>query len=137
MVSSLTLDEKGALEMELKNEVKNLGEEAKASATVAGVKLQGAREDLRVELDDLLGSLSEKVTDMRATLATAAEDGADTVGKGLGSMVKKTRKGVKELDKRWKKLDGKQKIAIAGGLLAVLAAAVVTPTVVRKLRARA
>jgi hypothetical protein len=121
--------------MELKSEVKNLAGEAKAQASVVGDKLQGAGEDLRVELDDLLGSLSEKVADMRATLATAAEDGAETVGKGVNSMVKKTRKGIKDLDKRWKKLDGKQKIAIAGGLLAVLAAAAVAPTVVRKLRA--
>ena len=121
--------------MELKSEVKNLAGEAKVQASVAGEKLQGAREDLRVELDDLLGSLSEKVSDMRATLATAAEDGAETVGNGVNSMVKKTRKGIKDLDKRWKKLDGKQKIAIAGGLLAVLAAAAVTPAVVRKLRA--
>ena len=121
--------------MELKSEVKNLAGEARAQASVAGEKLQGAREDLRVELDDLLGSLSEKVSDMRATLATAAEDGAETVGNGVNSMVKKTRKGIKDLDKRWKKLDGKQKIAIAGGLLAVLAAAAVAPAVVRKLRA--
>ena len=44
--------------MELKSEVKTLGEEAKAQASAAGEKLQGAREDLRLELDDLLGSLA-------------------------------------------------------------------------------
>ncbi len=122
--------------MELKNEVSKLAGEAKVQAGVAGEKLQGAREDLRVELDELLGSLSEKVSDMRATLASAAEDGTETVAKGVSAMVKKTRKGGKALDSRRKQLDGKQKIAIAGGLLAVLAAAAVTPTVVRKLRAR-
>lgn len=121
--------------MEMKREVKDLVGVAKDQAAVAADSLQATRENLRVELDDLLGSLSEKVTDMRATLATAAEDGSESVGKGVHAMVKKTRKGIKDLDKRWKKLDGKQKIAIAGGLLAVLAAAAAAPAVVRRIRA--
>lgn len=89
-----------------------------------------------VELDHLLESLSDKVTDVRAALATVAEDGLEAAGAGVDALVKKTRRGVRALDRRWKRMDGRQKIAVAGGLLAVLAAAAATPTIVRKLRER-
>ena len=115
---------------------KKLVDAAKVKGEAAVEKLQESRDLLRSEFDDLLGSLLEKVTDMRSSLATAAGEGRETVEAGVGSMVKKTRKGIRDLDKRWKKLDGKQKIAIAGGLLAVLAAAAVAPTVVKKIRKR-
>lgn len=86
------------------------------------------------ELDGLLSSLSDKVSDVRTALASAAADGAESVGEGVDAMVKNTRKGIKSLDKRWQKMDKKQKIAVAGGLLAVLAAVVAAPSVVRKVR---
>jgi hypothetical protein len=88
------------------------------------------------ELDHLLVSLSDKVADVRAALATAAEDGLEAAGAGVDALVKKSRRGVRALDRRWKRMDGRQKIAVAGGLLAVLAAAAAAPTVVRKLRER-
>lgn len=84
------------------------------------------------ELDGLLSSLSEKVADVRSALAAAAEDGSETVTEGVDSLVKQTRKGVRNLDKRWQKMDRKQKVAVVGGLLAVLAAAAAAPTLVRK-----
>ena len=106
---------------ELKKELKANLSRSKAAATE--------------ELDELLCSLSEKVTDVRSALATAATDGAESIGDGVDSLVKSTRKGIKDLDKRWQKMDKKQKVAVAGGLLTVLAAAVAAPAVVRKVRA--
>jgi len=88
------------------------------------------------ELDLLLESLSDKVADVRSALATVAEDGLEAAGAGVDALVRKTRRGVRALDRRWKRMDGRQKIAVAGGLLTVLAAAAATPTIVRKLRER-
>lgn len=88
------------------------------------------------ELDRLLGTLSDKVADVRAALATAKDNGIDGLGDGLDSVVKKTRKGVRALDRKWRRMDNPQRIAVAGGLLAVLAAAAAAPTVARKIRAR-
>lgn len=115
---------------------KQLVKAAKVNSEETAAKLRRSRESLRAEFDDLLGSLSGKVTDLRAELAATAEDGAAAVEDGVDSMVKKTRKGIRSLDRRWRKMDGKQKIALAGGLLAVLAAAAAAPAVVKKLRKR-
>jgi hypothetical protein len=60
----------------------------------------------------------------------------EAVGDGVDTLVKKTRRGVRALDRRWNRMDGRQKLAVAGGLLAVLAAAAAAPTVVRRLRER-
>ncbi len=98
--------------------------------------LSRSREVASEELDELLGSLSDKVADVRSALASAAEDGADAIGDGVDSLVKKSKKGVRALNKRWQKLDRKQKVAIAGGLLAMLAAAAATPAVVRRVQSR-
>lgn len=107
---------------------KELGRELSAKAAQS-------RAAAAEELDGLLGSLSDKVADVRTALAGAAADGAEAVGDGVDSLVKNTRKGIRNLDKRWQKMDRKQKVAVAGGLLAVLAAAVAAPAVVRKVRA--
>lgn len=95
------------------------------------VKTRGSQ-----ELDALLVTLSDKVSDVRSALAAATENGIEAVGDGVDSLVRKTRRGVRSLDRRWNRMDNRQKLAVAGGLLAVLAAAAATPTVVRKLRDR-
>lgn len=110
-----------------KVDTKELNKELKA-------KLSRSKVAATEELDGLLCSLSDKVADVRSALATAAADGADSVGEGVDTLVKNTRKGIKSLDKRWQKMDKKQKVAVAGGLLAVLAAAVAAPSVARKVR---
>jgi hypothetical protein len=107
----------------------------KKPAAVA-TRLDRSRETLNRELDDLLHSLSEKVADVRDALSSAAETGAEKVGDGVDAMVKSSRKGVKALDRRWRKMDRGQKVAVAGGLLAALAAAAAAPTVIRKIRQR-
>jgi type II secretory pathway component PulM len=109
---------------------------AKADGKALKAKLSRSTEAAHEELDGLLSSLSEKVADVRSALATAYEDGAESVSDGVDTLVKKTRKGVKSLDKRWQKMDRKQKVLVAGGLLAVLAAAAAAPAVVRKARAK-
>lgn len=111
---------------------KGLATELKATGKAVRSGLSRSREAASEELDGLLSSLSEKVADVRSALAAAAQDGAESVSDGVDSLVKQTRKGVRNLDKRWQKLDRKQKVAIAGGLLAVLAAAAAAPTIVRK-----
>jgi hypothetical protein len=88
------------------------------------------------EMDTLLGTLAETVADARGSISKLSEEGAAEARKALDMVVKETRKGVKQLDKKWKKMDTKQKVAVVGGLLAVLAAAAATPTVVRKIRER-
>ena len=88
------------------------------------------------ELDQLLGTLADKVADVRAALASAKDEGIDHLGDGLDSVVKKTRKGVRALDRRWRRMDNPQRVALAGSLLAVLAAAAAAPTVVRRIRTR-
>jgi hypothetical protein len=110
-----------------KADTKELNKDLKA-------KLGRSKAAASEELDGLLSSLSDKVADVRTALASAAADGADSVGEGVDTLVKNTRKGIKNLDKRWQKMDKKQKVAVAGGLLAVLAAAVAAPSVVRKVR---
>jgi hypothetical protein len=87
-------------------------------------------------MDALLGTLADKIADARSTISTLADDGATAARGSLDSMVKETKKGVKQLDKKWKKMEPKQKLAIAGAVLAALAAAAATPTVVRKIRKR-
>ena len=86
------------------------------------------------DVDALLGSLVEKIGDARSTIATLADDGASAARSSLDAVVKESRKGVKQLDKKWKKMEPKQKIAIAAAVLAALAAAAATPAVVRKIR---
>jgi hypothetical protein len=86
------------------------------------------------EMDHLLGTLSEKVTDARAAISTLSEEGADAARRALDTVVKETRSGVKKLDKKWKKMTPKQKVAVVGGLLAVLAAAAGTAVAVKKSR---
>ena len=88
------------------------------------------------ELDRLLASLAEKVADVRAALASAKDNGAEGLGHHLDGIVQGTRKGVDALDRRWRRMDKPQRIALAGGLLAALAAAAAAPTVVRRIRAR-
>ncbi|MEO8275220.1 MAG: hypothetical protein ABI639_03320 [Thermoanaerobaculia bacterium] len=111
---------------------------APLKADVKKVKagLSRSREVASEELDGLLSSLSEKVADVRSALASATEDGIETINDGVDSMVKKTRKGIKSLDKRWQKMDRKQKVAVAGGLLAVLAAAAAAPAIARRIKDR-
>jgi hypothetical protein len=94
--------------------------------------LARTRDAASEELDELLCSLSEKVTDVRSALASATEDGVATLQAEAGSMVKKAKKGIRSLDKRWQKMSRRQKVAVAGGLLAALAAAAATPALVRK-----
>jgi hypothetical protein len=91
---------------------------------------------LSAQVDELLGTLADKVADARGALSSYASDGAETASKSLDKVLKDSRKGVKTLDRKWKKMDSKQKVLVAGGLLAALAALVAAPTVVKKVRAR-
>jgi len=111
---------------------KTAASELKSAGKAVRNGLARSRHAANEELDGLLSSLSEKVADVRTALAAAAEDGAETVAEGVDSLVEKTRKGVRDLDKRWQKMDRKQKVAVVGGLLAVLAAAAAAPKLVRK-----
>jgi ABC-type transporter MlaC component len=86
------------------------------------------------EMDHLLGTLSEKVSDARSAISTLSEEGAVAAREALDTVVKETRAGVKKLDKKWKKMTPKQKVAVVGGLLAVLAAAAGTAAAVKKAR---
>jgi hypothetical protein len=91
---------------------------------------------LSAEVDNLLGTLADKVADARGAISTLSEDSAAAASQALDKVVKSTKKGVKQLDKKWQKMDTKQKVAVVGGLLAVLAAAAATPTIVKKVKAR-
>ena len=86
------------------------------------------------DMDALLGTLADKIADARSAVATLADDGAAAARGSLDTMVKESKKGVKQLDKKWKKMEPKQKLAVAGAILAALAAAAATPAVVRKIR---
>lgn len=88
------------------------------------------------EMDHLLGTLAEKVSDARTAISTLSEEGAEAARRTLDTVVKETRAGVKKLDKKWKKMTPKQKVAVVGGLLAVLAAAAGTAAAVKKARKR-
>ena len=88
------------------------------------------------EVDTLLGTLADKVGDVRGTISSLSDEGAAAARRSLDAVVKETRKGVKQLDKKWQKMSTQQKVAVVGGLLAVLAAAAATPTVVKKIRSK-
>jgi len=88
------------------------------------------------DMDALLSTLADKIADARSTVAALADDGAAAARGSLDTMVKESKKGVKQLDKKWKKMEPKQKLAVAGAILAALAAAAATPAVVRKIRKR-
>lgn len=91
---------------------------------------------LSSEVDSLLGTLADKVADARGAISTLSEESAAAASQALDKVVKSTKKGVKQLDKKWQKMDTKQKVAVVGGLLAVLAAAAATPAIVKKVKAR-
>lgn len=84
------------------------------------------------EVDNLLGALAGKVSEARERVSTLSDDGAKAARRTLDSAVKETRKAAKQLDKKWKKMDTRQKTLLVGGILAALAAAVAAPAVVRK-----
>jgi hypothetical protein len=115
-----------------------IGFKKKAQKTADGAadKVAKARAKVDQEADKLLASLSDKVSDARVALSDWAEDGADTARAGLAAAVKKTKRGVRDLDRKWKKMSTGQKAAVVGGLLAVLAAAAAAPKVVKKLKGR-
>ena len=114
----------------------------KAEKTIDRVaeKAKGASkkqlEELDAELSGLESTLAGKVSDVRAAIRTATANGIEAAGDGLDLAIRKSRKGVHALEKKWKKMDTKQKVGVIGGLVAVLAAAAATPTLVRKVRAR-
>jgi hypothetical protein len=94
------------------------------------------RAKVSAELDGLLGTLSGKISDVRDSIASAADEGAAMASRGLDQALAKSRRGVRQLEKRWRKMDTKQKATVVGGVLAALAAAAATPAIVRKVRGR-
>ena len=84
------------------------------------------------ELDELLGALADKVADARGALSTYASEGAETANRSLDKVVRESKKGVRTLDRKWKKMDSKQKLVVVGGLLAVLAAAAAAPVLAQE-----
>lgn len=109
---------------------------AEKAASGAADQVSKARAKVDQEADQLLASLSDKVSDARVALSDWAEDGADTARASLAAAVKKSKRGVRNLDRKWKKMSTGQKAAVVGGLLAVLAAAAAAPTVVKKIKGR-
>jgi hypothetical protein len=65
-----------------------------------------------------------------------AGDGAAAASESLDRVVKESKKGVKALDKKWRTMEPRHKVAVVGGLLAVLAAAAAAPAVAKRVRAR-
>lgn len=102
--------------------------------TDAAVEKQ--RKKLGAELDGLTATLVGKVTDVRQAMSTAADDGADAARRALDLAIRKSRRGVRQLEKRWKKMDTTQKAVVVGGLVAALAAAAAAPSLIRKARGR-
>ena len=113
-----------------------LRKKTEKSASAAGAQVAKARARMEEEADQLLGSLSEKVSDARTALSDWAEDGTDAARAGLALAVKKSKRGIRTLDRKWKKMSTGQKAAVVGGLLAVLAAAAAAPTVIKKAKRR-
>lgn len=91
---------------------------------------------LTAEMDELLSSLADKVADARSTLTDLAGEGATAASESLDRVVKESKKGVKALDKRWRTMEPRHKVAVVGGLLAVLAAAAAAPAIAKRVRAR-
>ena len=112
-----------------------LKKKADKNVSAARAKLGQARARVEADADQLLGSLSDKVSDARVALSDWAEDGADAARAGFALAVKKSKRGVRSLDRRWKKMSTGQKAAVVGGLLAVLAAAA-APAVIKKAKKR-
>lgn len=106
----------------------------KNSAKETGEALAHRRAELSSELDELLGTLTNKVTDVRRAIADAADEGAEAASHGLEVAMRKGRKGVRQLESKWNSMDTRQKAGVVAGLVAVLAAAAATPTIVRKVR---
>jgi hypothetical protein len=105
--------------------------ERKADAVVARSRARVDR-----ELKGLLSTLDGKISDVRRGIASAADDGAALASRGLDQAITKSRRGVKKLEKKWKRMDTAQKAGVIGGLLAALAAAAATPALIRKARGR-
>lgn len=105
-----------------------------AAAVTAGARRSGAA--VAKDVDAMLGTLADTIADARASLSTMAEDGALAARSALATVVKESRAGVKRADKKWKKMETKQKVAVVGAVLAALAAAAAAPAVVRKVRKR-
>lgn len=101
----------------------------------AAAQVADLAKDAGHEAEQLLGSLAEKVSEVRGTVAAMAAQGASETSKALAVAVKKSKKGIAQLEKKWQSMDTKQKVVVVGGLLAVLAAAA-APVIVRKVRAK-
>ena len=117
------------LGMKKKSKIDSVVKESQAVVRKSGAALSA-------EVDNLLGTLADKVADARGAISTLSEESAAAASQALDKVVKNTKKGVKQLDKKWQKMDTKQKVAVVGGLLAVLAAAAATPAIVKKVKAR-
>jgi hypothetical protein len=115
-----------------------IGLRKKADKSTAAVaeRVTKARGKLGDETDRLVASLSDKVSDARVALSDWAEDGADAARASLAQAVKKSKRGIRNLDRKWQKMSTGQKAAVIGGLLAVLAAAAATPKVIKKVKGR-
>ena len=105
------------------------GEKAKAASAKQLARLDA-------ELTSLETALAGKISDVREAIREATADGLEAAGDGLDLALKKSRKGMRDLEKRWRKMDTRQKATVVGGILAVLAAAAATPALVRKARER-
>jgi hypothetical protein len=102
----------------------------------ADAKVEKQREKLGEALDGLTSSLLGKVDDVRRAVTAKADDGAESARKALDLAMRQSRKGVRQLEKRWKKMETKEKAVVVGGLAAALAAAAAAPTLIRKVRGR-
>ena len=108
----------------------------KIAETVEGVRVAASERGaaLAAEVDNVLGALAGKVTEAREKVATMTGDGAKAARRALDGAVKETRKAAKQLDKKWQKMDTRQKALVVGGVLAAVAAAVAAPSIARKVR---
>jgi hypothetical protein len=110
--------------------------ETKIADSLEGVRLAATEKGAAVVagVDDVLGALAGKVSEAREKVATMTGDGAKAARKALDGAMKETRNAAKQLDKRWQKLDSRQKGLVVGGLLAAVAAALAAPSIMRKMK---
>jgi hypothetical protein len=122
---------------ELKRNVKRAATRAiVVGETKADRAVARSRQKVDAELKGLESTLLGKISDVRRAIASAADDGAAIASRGLDQAIRSSRKGVRRLEKKWQRMDTRQKAGVVGGLLAALAAAAAAPTLIRKARGR-
>ena len=85
-------------------------------------------------LEVALAALGRRADEARVKLATMTDDGAKAAGKSLDKASKATKSKVRDLNRKWQKLEPKHKAQWIAGVLGAIAAAAAIPLVVRERR---